>query len=88
MKNIELRVSYKILKNLGFVTMIDTNLGLEEIIQKITDQAPNINADRKIPDQLIDEMTQKKLFKLLVPKTYGGEEINYLKYLFPIDLTK
>jgi len=61
--------------------MINTNLGLEEIIQKITDQAPNINADRKIPDQLINEMIQKKLFKLLVPKTYGGEEINYLEYL-------
>ena len=29
--------------------MINTNLNLEEITQKIAEQSPNINADRKIP---------------------------------------
>ena len=61
--------------------MINTNLNLEEITQKIAEQSPYINADRKIPDQLINEMAQKGFFRLLIPKTYNGEEIDYLDYL-------
>ena len=61
--------------------MINTNLNLEEITQKIAEQSPYINADRKIPDQLINEMAQKGFFRLLIPKTYKGEEIDYLDYL-------
>ncbi|MBS96091.1 MAG: hypothetical protein FI695_02410 [SAR202 cluster bacterium] len=61
--------------------MINTNLNVDEITQKIAEQSPNINADRKIPDQLIDEMAQKGFFRLLIPKTYKGEEIDYLDYL-------
>ena len=65
----------------GLQIMINTNLNVDEITQKIAEQSPNINADRKIPDQLIDEMAQKGFFRLLIPKTYKGEEIDYLDYL-------
>ena len=61
--------------------MINTNLNVGEITQKIAEQSPNINADRKIPDQLINEMAQKGFFRLLIPKTYKGGEIDYLDYL-------
>ena len=61
--------------------LAEANLNIEEITQKIADQSPNINADRKIPDQLIDEMAQKGFFRLLIPKTYKGGEIDYLDYL-------
>ena len=65
----------------GLQIMINTNLNVDEITQKIAEQSPNINADRKIPDQLIDEMAQKGFFRLLIPKTYKGGEIDYLDYL-------
>jgi alkylation response protein AidB-like acyl-CoA dehydrogenase len=51
------------------------------IVDRIADAAPTINEQRQIPDELIDAMVDLDLFRLLVPKSLGGGEIDFLDYL-------
>lgn len=42
-------------------------------IQEVSEKIEN---DRRLPPELLDKLHGEKLFRLLLPKIYGGEEIN------------
>src|SRR5262245_12791430 len=57
----------------------------EQIIQAVRDLAPIISARsaeievaRRIPRDLLTELTAAGCFRMLVPKTHGGDEIDLL----------
>ena len=51
------------------------------IVSRIRALSQRINDERRIPQELIDDMAAQGLFRLLVPASVGGEEIDYLEYL-------
>ena len=63
-----------------FVNLIKSLTG--EIL-KASDQ---ISYDRKIPDQLLKNMTRSGFFRRWVPRKFGGYEIDFIKYLEIINI--
>ncbi len=53
----------------------------ESIAVKIAAAADDIDAERELPAALADEMKALGLFRLLVPRSVGGEEMDWLEYL-------
>ena len=53
----------------------------ESIVPKIAAAADDIDAKRELPTALADEMKALGLFRLLVPRSVGGEEMDWLDYL-------
>ena len=53
----------------------------EDIVTRIADASAIIDREREIPQELIDAMVEQGLFRLLVPRSVGGGEIDYLDYL-------
>ncbi len=62
----------------GHPTPLERARSLHDDIQNAADQ---IDVDREIPRALIDKMNELGLFRLLVPREYGGEEMDWLEYL-------
>ena len=54
---------------------------LAEIVARVADASYSINESRQIPRELVDSMTSQGLFRLLVPRSVGGNEIDLLDYL-------
>jgi alkylation response protein AidB-like acyl-CoA dehydrogenase len=52
-----------------------------DVVVRIADASQSINESRQIPRELIDSMASRRLFRLLVPRSVGGEEIGLLDYL-------
>ena len=52
-----------------------------DVVARVADASQSINEDREIPRELIDSMASRGLFRLLVPRSVGGEEIGLLDYL-------
>ena len=53
----------------------------EALSSKIAAAAEEIDANRALPTPLADEMKRNGLFRLLVPRSVGGEEMDWLDYL-------
>ena len=53
----------------------------ESIAPKIAAAADEIDAGRELPTALADEMKSLGLFRLLLPRSVGGEEMNWPDYL-------
>jgi alkylation response protein AidB-like acyl-CoA dehydrogenase len=51
------------------------------IVNRVASASQIINEGRQIPRELIDSMASEGLFRLLVPRSVGGEEIDLLDYL-------
>ncbi len=51
------------------------------IVSRIAASSPDINDERQIPPALANAMADQGLFRLLVPASVGGGEIDFLKYL-------
>ena len=51
------------------------------ILSRIADAGESIERERQIPQDVIDAMVDQGLFRLLVPRSVGGLEIDYLDYL-------
>ena len=47
----------------------------------MAEAADRIDADRALPSELADAIADKGLFRLLVPRSLGGGEIDYLEFL-------
>jgi alkylation response protein AidB-like acyl-CoA dehydrogenase len=54
---------------------------LDACVARIAEESRAINDDRQVPQPLIDSMADDGLFRLLVPRSVGGEEIDFLEYL-------
>ena len=53
----------------------------ESIAAKIAAAADDIDAARELPPPLADEMKELGFFRLLVPRSLGGEEMDWVDYL-------
>ena len=53
----------------------------KKLISLIKKNITIIDDSREIPSEVIDELVNENYFRLLLPKTYGGLEINFLEYL-------
>ncbi|MCY4447990.1 MAG: acyl-CoA dehydrogenase family protein [Chloroflexi bacterium] len=53
----------------------------QAVLSRIADAGDSIERDRQIPQDVIDAMVDLGLFRLLVPRSVGGLEIDYLDYL-------
>ena len=53
----------------------------ETLVADIQGAADQIDRDREIPAPLVQKMKDLGLFRLLVPKELGGEEMDWLEYL-------
>ncbi len=51
------------------------------VVARVADASESINKDRQIPRELVDSMAAQGLFRLLVPRSVGGEEIDLPDYL-------
>lgn len=54
---------------------------LQHILARIREAAPQISADRDVPHDIVNDMAAQRLFRLLVPRSVGGEEIALPDYL-------
>ncbi|MEE2656326.1 MAG: acyl-CoA dehydrogenase family protein [Chloroflexota bacterium] len=52
-----------------------------DVVASVADASQSINEDRQIPRELVGSMASQGLFRLLVPRSVGGEEIDLLDYL-------
>ena len=53
----------------------------QALAPEIAAAAERIDAARELPPALADQMKQHGLFRLLVPRSVGGEEMDWLEYL-------
>ena len=51
------------------------------IAPRIVECADEIDRGRRLPQDLVDELIAQGLFRLLVPRSFGGEEMDWLAYL-------
>jgi alkylation response protein AidB-like acyl-CoA dehydrogenase len=54
---------------------------VERLLPKIRERRDEIERARKLPQDLVDEMTATGMFKLAVPRAYGGDERGPLEML-------
>ena len=52
-----------------------------ELTPRIAAVSDDINRERELPEELFTELADKGFFRLLVPRSLGGEEIDYLEHL-------
>ena len=53
----------------------------QAILSRIADASETIDRERQMPEDLIDAMVEQGLFRLLVPRSVGGGETDFLDYL-------
>ena len=74
-------------RRVRLLRMEDNNGGLtpqaraEAMVPKIVAAADEIDARRELPAAVADAMKDAGLFRLLVPRSVGGEEMDWLDYL-------
>lgn len=51
----------------------------------ITAAAPRIEANRELPADLVDKLHEARLYRMLVPRSYGGDEISPVDYVQAIE---
>lgn len=63
------------------------SIDTDEILARVARVAPDIKEasmkieeDRRLPPDLLEKLHQEKLFRLLLPQVYGGEEIDPLTF--------
>jgi indole-3-acetate monooxygenase len=47
--------------------------------------APRIEADRELPPDLVDALHEARLWRMLVPRAYGGDEVSPVEYVQAIE---
>ena len=72
---INLRHDVKNLEPLGFLEVA------KSFVPEIKSATPEITEGREIPVELINSMADAGLFRLYIPKSVGGHEVDYLYFL-------
>jgi len=54
---------------------------VREIAPRIAEAAPEIERSRRIPDDLLDALHAAGLYRMLLPKRYGGGEVHPLAFM-------
>ena len=58
----------------------------EELASRVARESDRIDRERKIPAELVQALADKNFFRLLVPRSLDGEEMDWLEYLRIIEL--
>ncbi len=56
--------------------MIDPVAVARELTPRIRELAPRIERERRLPQELVDDLVAAGLMHLLIPKSYGGHEVD------------
>ena len=64
---------------------VDCVANARALAPKIAAAAPHIEANRELPADLVDALHEARLFRMLVPRSYGGEEISPVDYMHAIE---
>lgn len=57
-----------------------------ELANRIADHTDRIDSERQLPPNITDDMADKGLFRLLVPRSLGGAELNHPDFLKIIEI--
>jgi len=66
-------------------TRVDCVANARALAPVIAAAAPRIEAGRELPADLVDALHEARLFRMLVPRSFGGEEISPLEYVQAIE---
>jgi len=64
---------------------VDCVANARALAPMILEAAPRIEAGRDLPPDLVDALHEARLFRMLVPRSYGGEEISPVEYVQAIE---
>jgi alkylation response protein AidB-like acyl-CoA dehydrogenase len=65
--------------------MIDCIANARALAPQIVAAAPRIDAGRELPPDLVDALHEARLFRMLVPRSFGGEEISPVAFMTVIE---
>jgi indole-3-acetate monooxygenase len=66
-------------------TRVDCVANARALAPVIAAAAPRIEAERQLPDDLVDALHEARLWRMLVPRAYGGEEVSVVEYVQAIE---
>src|SRR5580698_3069544 len=66
-------------------TTVDCVANARALAPTIAAEAPSIEAGRELPADLVDALHQARLWRMLVPRAYGGEEVSPVEYVQAIE---
>jgi alkylation response protein AidB-like acyl-CoA dehydrogenase len=64
---------------------VDCVANARALAPMILEAAPRIEAERGLPADLVDALHEARLFRMLVPRSLGGEEISPIEYVQAIE---
>src|ERR1700733_3863158 len=66
-------------------TIVDCVANARALTPVIAAAAPRIEADRELPADLVEALHDARLFRMLVPRSLGGEEISPIAFMAAIE---
>jgi indole-3-acetate monooxygenase len=66
-------------------TRVDCVANARALAPTIAAAAPRIEAGRELPPDLLDALHEARLWRMLVPRAYGGEEVSVVDYVAAIE---
>jgi alkylation response protein AidB-like acyl-CoA dehydrogenase len=66
-------------------TKVDCVANARALAPAITAAAPRIEAGRELPADLVSALHEARLYRMLVPRSFGGEEISPVEYLQAVE---
>jgi indole-3-acetate monooxygenase len=66
-------------------TRVDCVANARALAPVIAAAAPRIEAGRELPPDLVDALHQARLWRMLVPRSYGGDEVSPVEYVQAIE---
>lgn len=64
---------------------VDCVANARALAPMIAAAAPRIEANRELPADLVDALHEARLYRMLVPRAYGGEELSPVEYVQAIE---
>src|ERR1700733_7887021 len=66
-------------------TTVDCVANARALAPVIAAAAPRIEAGRELPGDLVDALHEARLFRMLVPRSLGGEEVSPVAFMAAIE---
>src|ERR1700733_16068083 len=66
-------------------TIVDCVANARALTPVIAAAAPRIEAERELPADLVEALHDARLFRMLVPRSLGGEEISPIAFMAAIE---
>src|SRR5579862_317208 len=72
-------------RNMDDRARIDCIANARALAPVIAAAAPRIEADRELPPDLVDALHEARLWRMLLPRSYGGDEVSPVEYVQAIE---